>query len=65
MAQDFTFANVARVAHATADYWRSEIRNPRSDIFGRTPKVGVSYDRRFLSNRFGCLTAEVFAANEF
>jgi phosphomannomutase len=65
MAQDFTFANVARVAQATADYWKSEIRNPRSEIFGRTPKVVVGYDRRFLSDRFGRLTAEVFAANEF
>ena len=58
IAEDFTFANVARVAQATADFWKSE-------IFGREPKVVVGYDRRFLSDRFAQITAEVFAGNGF
>ena len=65
IAEDFTFANVARVAQATADYWKSEIRNPKSEIFGREPKVIVGYDRRFFSDRFARTTAEVFAGNGF
>jgi phosphomannomutase len=30
IAEDFTFANVARVAQATADYWKSEVQSPKS-----------------------------------
>jgi len=62
---DFTFANVARVAQATADYWRTEIRNPKSEIHGWQPLVVVGYDRRFLSPEFAQCAAEVFAANDF
>ena len=65
IAEDFTFANVARVAQATADFWQSEIRNPKSEIHKRSPKVVIGYDRRFLSDAFARCTAEVFAANEF
>jgi phosphomannomutase len=65
IAEDFTFANVARVAQAVADYWKSEIRNPKSEIFGRQPKIVVGYDRRFLSDQFAQCTAEVFAGNNF
>ena len=65
IAEDFTFANVARVAQATAGFWQSEIRNPKSGIFGRAPKVVVGYDRRFLSDRFAQITAGVFAGNGF
>ena len=65
IAEDFTFANVARVAQATADFWKSEVRSPKSEIFGREPKVVVGYDRRFLSDRFARITAEVFAANDY
>jgi phosphomannomutase len=65
IAEDFTFANVARVAQATADFWQTEIRNPKSEIFGREPKVVVGYDRRFFSDRFAQTTAEVFAGNNF
>jgi phosphomannomutase len=65
IAEDFTFANVARVAQATADFWKSEIANPKSEIFGREPKVIVGYDRRFLSDSFAQTTAEVFAGNDF
>jgi phosphomannomutase len=65
IAEDFTFENVARVAQATADFWQSEILNPKSEIFGREPKVIVGYDRRFFSDRFAQITAEVFAGNDF
>jgi phosphomannomutase len=65
IAEDFTFANVARVAQATADFWKSEIKNPESEIFGRAAKVIVGYDRRFLSPQFAQTAAEVFAGNDF
>jgi phosphomannomutase len=65
IAEDFTFANVARVAQATADFWQAEIRNPKSEIFGREPKVIVGFDRRFFSDKFAQTTAEVFAGNNF
>ena len=59
IAEDFTFANVARVAQAAADYW---IANP---VAGTKRKIIVGYDRRFLSDRFGQIAAEVFAGNNF
>ena len=65
IAEDFTFANVARVAQAAADFWKSEISNPQSELFGFAPKVVVGYDRRFLSDRFAQITAEVLAGNDF
>ncbi|HTV63614.1 MAG TPA: phosphoglucomutase/phosphomannomutase family protein [Verrucomicrobiae bacterium] len=65
IAEDFKFANVARVAQAAADYWLSEIQNSASRVFGREPKVVVGYDRRFFSDRFAQTTAEVLAGNGF
>jgi phosphomannomutase len=59
IAEDFTFANLDRVAQATADYWSA---NP---VSGTEKKVIVGYDRRFLSDDFGRRTAEVFAGNGF
>src|SRR3989442_2268585 len=59
MAEDFTFANVERVAQATADFW---IANP---ILGTESRVIVGYDRRFLSDQFARRTAEVFCVNGF
>ena len=59
MAEDFTFANVARVAQATADYWTA---HPPPDAEKR---VVVGYDRRFLSDHFAQRTAEVFCGNGF
>src|SRR6185369_16864895 len=59
IAEDFTFANVDRVAQATADYWAA-------DPFSTSDKkVVIGYDRRFLSDQFARRTAEVFAANDF
>jgi len=59
IADGFTFANVARVAQATADYWGA---NP---VAGTERKVVIGYDRRFFSDRFAQITAGVFAANDF
>lgn len=53
IAADFTFDNVARVALATANYFKrhKKIRNG----------VVVGYDARFLSREFAEITAEVLA----
>ncbi len=59
IAEDFTFANLDRVAQATADVWK------RQRIAGTKKKVVVGYDRRFLSAEFAQRTAEVFAGNGF
>ncbi len=65
IAEDFNFANVARVAQAAAGFWLSEIQKPASRVFRRKPKVVVGYDRRFFSDRFAHTTAEIFAGNGF
>jgi phosphomannomutase len=77
IAEDFNFANVSRVAQATADFWKSEVstlrsrttaedgQSPQSKVFGSELKVVVGYDRRFFSERFAQTTAEVFAGNGF
>jgi len=65
IAEDYTFTNVARVAQATADYWKSQVHNPQSEISGRELKAVVGYDRRFFSDRFAQITAEVLAGNDF
>ena len=59
IADEFTFANVERVAQATADYWTA---NPPPDV---ARKIIIGYDRRFLSDQFARRTAEVFAGNGF
>jgi len=54
IADDFTFANVRRVAAAIAEYVREESEPARGLIVG--------YDMRFLSAEFARTTAEVIAA---
>jgi phosphomannomutase len=59
IADQFTFANVERVAQATAEYWSA---NP---VSGTDRKIVVGYDRRFFSDQFGQRVAEVLAGNDF
>lgn len=59
IGEDFTFANVARVAQAAADYWSANL------VSGTELKVVIGYDRRFFSDRFAQTTAEVFAGNDY
>ena len=65
IAEDFTFANVARVAQAAAEYWKSAVRDPKSGVFGRELKVVVGFDRRFFSDGFARSAAEILAGNGF
>src|SRR3974390_493461 len=59
IAEDFTFANVARVSQAAADYWAAH------PVTGTGRKVIVGYDRRVFSVAFARTCAEVFAGNDF
>src|SRR4051812_27130441 len=59
IAEDFTFANLERVAQASADYWNL---NPAA---GTAKKIIIGYDRRFLSDQFARRAAEVFSGNGF
>ncbi|CDM65329.1 phosphoglucomutase/phosphomannomutase family protein [Pyrinomonas methylaliphatogenes] len=69
IAREFTFANVARVAQAYADYLLEE--SAQREMTARAearqteklPLAVVGYDRRFLSEHFAHLTAEVLTAN--
>ncbi|MGO8766585.1 MAG: phosphoglucomutase/phosphomannomutase family protein [Limisphaerales bacterium] len=63
IAENFNFTNVARVAQAAAGYWLAEIQKPGSPIAHCEPKIIVGYDRRFFSDRFARITAEVLAGN--
>jgi phosphomannomutase len=58
IAEDFTFANVAIVAQAVADYVNSIPAGGRS-----SRHLLVGYDRRFLSEQFARLVVEVFCGN--
>jgi len=58
IADDFTFANVERVAQAYADYLLSQSSEANR-------RVVVGYDRRFLSEQFARRSAEVMAGNCF
>ena len=50
IAENFNFANVARVAQATADYWKAESGVRSAEVFGHELKVVVGFDRRFFSD---------------
>jgi phosphomannomutase len=54
IADDFTFENVAKVAQATANYFKKQKKIHRGIIIG--------YDSRFLSREFAERTAEVFGS---
>jgi len=70
-AEDFTFANVRKLAHAVAGHVKEnqefgflspEYRQHAGDSV-QTPTVVVGYDTRFMSEAFAKETAEVFAAD--
>jgi phosphomannomutase len=54
IADDFTYANVRRVAQGTAEYMRSRSKDPLAI---------VGYDCRFASEDFASAVADVFANN--
>ena len=54
IAEDFTFANVRRVAWALAEHLQASGRARQG--------VAVGYDCRFLSDRFAAAVASVLAA---
>ncbi len=54
IAEDFTFANVDKVALASAEYFKKASRRDR-----RTPVLVIGYDARFLSKEFAERTALV------
>ncbi len=60
IADDFTFANVERVAQAYASYLKRQPDPP-----DKSPLVVVGYDRRFLSGSFAHRTCEVLHGNGF
>ncbi|GFN22760.1 phosphoglucomutase/phosphomannomutase family protein [Thermanaeromonas sp. C210] len=55
-ADEFTFANVRRVAQAVADYLLETTANRQ---------VIIGYDHRFLAEHFASVAAEVLAGNGF
>jgi phosphoglucomutase len=52
IARDFTYANVALVAQAIADYLKSELKRKKSEIKGRKPIVVLGHDARFMGPDF-------------
>ena len=60
IGDDFTFANLQKVAQATADFLSEHALKPE----GRRFRVAVGYDTRFLSEKFAHIVAEVFSAND-
>ncbi len=57
IAQDFTFANVERVAQAYASYLTEQTTTLGANL------VVVGYDRRFLSDKFARRSCEVLIGN--
>jgi phosphomannomutase len=56
ISDNFTFANVRRVAQAIADYYNGQTGKGKA-------KMAVGYDTRFLSDKYAWLVAEVLANN--
>ena len=63
IARDFTFDNVRLATQGIADYLKTEIGNPKSEIHGRKPVIILGHDTRFLGREFSLAAAEVLAAN--
>ena len=58
ISDEFTFANVRRVAQAIAAYYTQYAQTKQ-----RLPRLAVGYDTRFLSDAYAQTVAEVCAAN--
>ena len=56
---NFTFANVRRTAQALADYI-----NENAPGEGKSPKIFVGFDRRFMSDLFAADIASIFRSNK-
>ena len=69
ISDEFTFANVRKVAQAIADMVLAEVASSNANAngngngAGRRPSMVVGYDTRFLSDRYAWAVAEVLAAN--
>lgn len=63
IARDFTYANVALVAQAIADYLKSELKRKKSEIKGRKPVVILGHDARFMGPDFATTVGQVLARN--
>lgn len=61
VAWDFTYENVHRLAQALADYVNE---NAPSEEEGKTSKVFVGYDRRFMSDLFAADVASILRSNK-
>jgi len=59
IADDFTFVNLKKVAQATSDYAKENLKRPD----GRKVGVCIGFDTRFLSDKFAQIVAEVMSAN--
>jgi alpha-D-glucose phosphate-specific phosphoglucomutase len=59
ISDEFTFANVRRVAQAIAE----ETLHATAAVGIATPSMVVGFDTRFLSDRYAAAVAEVLAAN--
>ncbi len=67
IAEDFTFANLERVAQAYSDYLqRNSKKEAPVDALNNSaaPLVIIGYDRRFLSEQFAERAVEVLAGND-
>src|SRR5256886_3952285 len=63
IARDFTFDQVRLATQGIADYWKAELANAASPIYGRAPLVILGHDTRFLGREFSLAAAEVLDAN--
>ncbi len=66
LAEDFTFANVERVAQGYADYIHQQksLTQTPSGADTDLPLIIVGYDQRFLSENFASRVAEVLTGNK-
>ncbi len=68
IAEDYTFANLERVAQAYADYINNQhslasvVSDSNKQPQQIMPLIVVGYDRRFLSEQFAGHVVEVLAA---